>query len=80
MFFNVFRHYFGTLHTIYSTGISAEQLAVLDEHETLTKGAKMQSYNGKIAKYVTIAEVSLAGEQRTLSRGTITKSTSRSDS
>ncbi|HUU19197.1 MAG TPA: hypothetical protein VMW72_18745 [Sedimentisphaerales bacterium] len=51
-------------------------MAVLDEHETLTKGTNMQSYNGKIAKYVTIAEVSLAGEQRTLSRGTITKSKS----
>jgi len=70
------KHKWSTKRPFGERSLSAEQLAVLDEHETLTKGTNMQSYNGKIAKYVTIAEVSLAGEQRTLSRGTITKSKS----
>lgn len=68
------KHKWSTKRPFGERSLSAEQSAVLDEHGALTKSTSMQSYNGKIAKYVTIAEVSLAGEQRTFSRGTITKS------
>ncbi len=68
------KHKWSTKRPFGERSLSAEQSAVLDEHGELSKGTSMQSYNGKIAKYVMIAEVSLAGEQRTFSHGTITKS------